>query len=82
LVLDAIARTNPVTLVKGFSVLLAAVVLSSGADFDTEEVIAALDFAFRLISVQAFVANVIRMGQFLLVFPACLVVAAKRLVYL
>jgi hypothetical protein len=72
-----------VALVKGFSVLLAAIVLPSRANLDTEEVFtAALDFAFRLVGVKAFVANIVRMGQFLFVFPAGLVVAIKQLVNL
>jgi hypothetical protein len=82
LVLDAVARANPVALVKGFSILLAAIVLPSGADFDTEEGIAAFEVTFRLVSVQAFVANVIRMGQFLFIFPTGFVVAVKQLVHL
>lgn len=71
------------TLVKGFSVLLAAIVLPSGTEFDTEEVvIAALEFSFRVIGAQAFFANIVRMGQFLFVFRAGFVVAVKQLTHL
>ena len=69
-------------LVKGFSVLLAAIVLPFRADFETEDKVAALKIAFRLVTSQTFVTNVVRMSQFLFVFSAGLIVTAKQLVHL
>lgn len=81
LILDAVSRANPVTFVKGFSVLLAAIILPSRPDCDTEDEIA-LDFAFRLVTGQAFVPDIVRVCQLLFVFPAGFVVTVKQLVYL